>query len=219
MGCRLRLAVFGIAGDLSKFAFQLEPQRRCQCRKSPPSRSMARSLAPPVCASGASSDRVASDVSDSVSFRFKIEIETNSVKIFEQPGYTENFVQAILDAIPTGARGATLVIGGDGRYFSVPAVKLILRIAAANGVAKLIIGQNTILSTPAASNIIRKYKATGGILLTASHNPGGPDADFGIKYNMANGGPAPESVTDKIYEITKTISSYKVLDAPEVRRR
>lgn len=125
-------------------------------------------------------------------------------------------MQAILDAIPTGAKGATLVIGGDGRYFSVPAVKIILRIAAANGVSKLIIGENSILSTPAASNIIRKYKATGGILLTASHNPGGPDADFGIKYNMSNGGPAPENVTDKIYEITKTISSYKVLEAPEV---
>lgn len=164
---------------------------------------------------------IASSLTVSVSFRFKIEIELllDSVKIFEQPGYTENFIQAILDAIPTGAKGATLVIGGDGRYFSVPAVRLILRIAAANGVSKLIIGQNTILSTPAASNIIRKYKATGGILLTASHNPGGPDADFGIKYNMANGGPAPESVTDKIYEITKGIASYKVLDAPEVRRR
>lgn len=107
------------------------------------------------------------------------------------------------------------MIGGDGRYFSVPATKIILRIAGANGVSRLIIGQNSILSTPAASNIIRKYKATGGILLTASHNPGGPDADFGIKYNISNGGPAPENITNKIYEITKTISAYKVLDAPE----
>lgn len=139
------------------------------------------------------------------------------VKVFQQEHYTENFVQAILDSIPgPGAQGATLVIGGDGRFFSVPTVQTILRIAAASGVAKLYIGQDSILSTPAASNIIRKYKATGGILLTASHNPGGPDADFGIKYNVSNGGPAPESVTDAIYERTKAISSYKVLDAPMV---
>jgi phosphoglucomutase len=141
---------------------------------------------------------------------------SDSVKVFEQGHYTENFIQAILDSIPDGAEGSTLVIGGDGRYHSIPTVKNILRIAAGNGVAKLIIGQDSILSTPAASNIIRKYKATGGILLTASHNPGGPDNDFGIKYNVSNGGPAPENVTDKIYERTKTITSYKVLDAPEV---
>jgi phosphoglucomutase len=93
-----------------------------------------------------------------------------------------------------------------------------LKISAANGVAKLIIGQDGILSTPAASNIIRKYKATGGILLTASHNPGGPDNDFGIKYNVSNGGPAPENITDEIYEKTKKITVYKVLKAPPVRR-
>lgn len=144
---------------------------------------------------------------------------TTSVKVFEQENYTENFVQAILDAIPSGAQGSTLVIGGDGRYFSVPATKIILRVAGANGVSRLIIGQNAILSTPAASNIIRKYKATGGILLTASHNPGGPNADFGIKYNISNGGPAPESITNKIHEITKTISAYKVLDAPEASNK
>lgn len=139
------------------------------------------------------------------------------VKVFEQPHYTENFIQAILDSIPGGgAKGSTLVIGGDGRYHSIPTVKNILRIAAGNDVAKLIIGQAGIFSTPAASNVIRKYKATGGILLTASHNPGGPDADFGIKYNVSNGGPAPESVTNQIYERTKTLTSYKVLEASEV---
>ncbi|KAG0265621.1 Phosphoglucomutase-2 [Actinomortierella ambigua] len=138
------------------------------------------------------------------------------VKIFQQEHYTENFVQAILEAIPTGAKGSTLVVGGDGRYFSQEAVQMIIRIAAGNDVAKLIIGQNTILSTPAASNLIRKRKATGGILLTASHNPGGPENDFGIKYNMSNGGPAPESVTEAIYAITQKITSYKQVDLPKI---
>ncbi|KAF9314426.1 Phosphoglucomutase-2 [Podila horticola] len=131
------------------------------------------------------------------------------VKVFQQEHYTQNFIQATLDAIPTGAKGAILVVGGDGRYFSKDAVQMIIRIAAGNQVSKLIIGQNTIMSTPAASNLIRIRKATGGILLTASHNPGGPDNDFGIKYNMSNGGPAPEAVTEKIYEITQTLTSYK----------
>lgn len=115
-----------------------------------------------------------------------------------------------------GVANSTLVIGGDGRYHSEPTVQSILKIAAANGVKKLYIGQNAILSTPAASNIIRQYEADGGILLTASHNPGGPDNDFGIKYNVRNGGPAPENVTNEIFERTKTIKSYKVLDAGEV---
>ncbi|EPQ56278.1 Phosphoglucomutase, first 3 domain-containing protein [Gloeophyllum trabeum ATCC 11539] len=132
------------------------------------------------------------------------------VKIFQQEHYTENFIQSILDSIT--AKGATLVIGGDGRYLVKETVQTILRIAAANGVAKLIIGHDGILSTPAASNVIRKYKADGGILLTASHNPGGPNNDFGIKYNVSNGGPAPENVTNKIFEKTKTISSYKVVE-------
>ncbi|KAG0360240.1 Phosphoglucomutase-2 [Podila minutissima] len=131
------------------------------------------------------------------------------VKVFQQEHYTQNFIQATLDAIPTGAKGATLVVGGDGRYFSKDAVQMIIRIAAGNQVSKLIIGQNTIMSTPAASNLIRIRKATGGILLTASHNPGGPDNDFGIKYNMSNGGPAPESITEKIYELTQLLTSYK----------
>lgn len=125
-------------------------------------------------------------------------------------------MQAILSAIPGGPAGTTLVVGGDGRYFSVPAVEAIIRLAAGNGVKKLIIGQDGILSTPAASHVIRQYKATGGILLTASHNPGGPDNDFGIKYNMQNGGPAPESVTDDIFETTKTIKEYKVVNGKEV---
>ncbi|OAX39614.1 Phosphoglucomutase, first 3 domain-containing protein [Rhizopogon vinicolor AM-OR11-026] len=136
------------------------------------------------------------------------------VKVFQQEHYTENFIQAILDSIK--AKGATLVIGGDGRYFSPETVQTILKIGSANGVKKFIVGKDSILSTPAASNVIRKYKADGGILLTASHNPGGPENDFGIKYNVSNGGPAPENVTDKIYEITKTISKYKVIEADPV---
>lgn len=140
-----------------------------------------------------------------------------SVKIFSQPRYTENFVQAILSSIPSpGAKGATLVVGGDGRYFSIPAIQSIIKLCAGNGVSKLIIGANGILSTPAASHVIRSYKATGGILLTASHNPGGPDADFGIKYNMENGGPAPESVTNKIYQVTTSIKEYHIVEGQDV---
>lgn len=130
--------------------------------------------------------------------------------------YTENFIQSIIDSI--NAPGATLVIGGDGRYFSPETVQTILKIGSANGVKRFIVGKDSILSTPAASNVIRKYKADGGILLTASHNPGGPDNDFGIKYNVSNGGPAPENVTNKIYEVTKSIARYNVIEAPPVRR-
>ncbi|KAI8994415.1 hypothetical protein BC832DRAFT_569362 [Gaertneriomyces semiglobifer] len=138
------------------------------------------------------------------------------VKVFQQPHYTENFIQATLSAIPSGPAGSTLIVGGDGRYFLEEAIQRIIKIAAGNKVSHLIIGQNGIFSTPAVSNLIRKRKATGGILLTASHNPGGPDNDFGIKFNMSNGGPAPESVTDKIYKITTQISSYKLADLPHV---
>ncbi|KAK9237649.1 hypothetical protein V1525DRAFT_403379 [Lipomyces kononenkoae] len=138
------------------------------------------------------------------------------VTVFQQPNYTENFVQAILLSIPEGAENATLVIGGDGRYYNKEVVQLIAKISAANGVAKLIIGQDGILSTPAASHVIRKRKATGGILLTASHNPGGPNADFGIKYNLSNGGPAPESVTNKIYDVTTRIQSYEISAIPDI---
>ncbi|KAI8873482.1 phosphoglucomutase 2 [Ramicandelaber brevisporus] len=135
------------------------------------------------------------------------------VKVFEQPHYTENFIQSILDSIPSGAsaaKGTTLVVGGDGRYFVKPCIQKIIAIAAGNGVRKLIIGQNGILSTPAASHLIRKRNANGGILLTASHNPGGPNNDFGIKFNISNGGPAPENITDQIYEASKKIKVYKV---------
>ncbi|KAJ3406080.1 Phosphoglucomutase-2, partial [Chytridiales sp. JEL 0842] len=138
------------------------------------------------------------------------------VKVFQQPNYTENFVQAILTSIPGGPQGSTLVVGGDGRYYGKEAIQIIIQLAAGNKVSKLIIGQNGILSTPAASNLIRKRKATGGILLTASHNPGGPENDFGIKYNMSNGGPAPEGITDKIFEVSKTITSYSKADIPHV---
>lgn len=133
------------------------------------------------------------------------------VTIFQQSGYLENFVQSIFDSVD-GIKGATLVVGGDGRYHNRVAIKTILRMAAAYGVAKVFVGQGGILSTPAVSCIIRKYNALGGIVLSASHNPGGPDGDFGIKYNINNGGPAPESITDAIYEKTQTITEYVISD-------
>lgn len=132
------------------------------------------------------------------------------VVVFQQPNYTENFIQSILEAIPEGKAGATLVIGGDGRYYNDHVIQLIVLMSQANGVTKVIIGQNGLLSTPATSHLIRKRKATGGIILTASHNPGGPKNDLGIKYNLANGGPAPENVTDKIYEISKQLTLYEI---------
>ncbi|EKG20343.1 Alpha-D-phosphohexomutase superfamily [Macrophomina phaseolina MS6] len=138
------------------------------------------------------------------------------VKVFQQPHYSEAFVTSILLSIPEGVEGSTLVIGGDGRYWNPEVVQLIAKIGAAYGVKKLIIGQNGILSTPAASNVIRVRKATGGILLTASHNPGGPEEDFGIKYNLANGAPAPESVTNKIYATSKALTEYKIAEIPDV---
>ncbi|KAI0232628.1 hypothetical protein L0F63_004832 [Massospora cicadina] len=139
------------------------------------------------------------------------------VKVFQQPHYTENFIQAILDAMPSpGANSATLVVGGDGRYFGKEACQKIIRIAAGNKVSKLIIGKDGILSTPAVSNLIRKRAANGGILLTASHNPGGPDKDFGIKFNVSNGGPAPEAITDLIYKITTSLKSYQEADISEI---
>ncbi|XP_034193786.1 phosphoglucose mutase 1 [Osmia lignaria lignaria] len=133
-----------------------------------------------------------------------------AVRVFMQEHYTENFVQAILLAVGEQLVGSTLVVGGDGRYYGKEVVGKIIRIAAGNGVRKLIVGQNGIFSTPAVSTIIRKYKTQGGIVLTASHNPGGPDADFGIKFNCENGGPAPDHVTNKIYEITKSLKTYKI---------
>lgn len=134
-----------------------------------------------------------------------------AVTVFQQPNYTENFVQSILDSIPQDERkNCTLVVGGDGRFFMREAIQLIAKMAAANEVGELVIGQNGIFSTPAVSCVIRKIKARGGILLTASHNPGGPDGDFGIKYNTENGGPAPEGVTNEIYSRTQTIQYYKI---------
>lgn len=138
------------------------------------------------------------------------------VSVFKQDHYTENFIQAVLDAIPEGSKGSTLVVGGDGRYYNDVVIQLIIKIAAGNGVSKVIVGQGGILSTPATSHIIRIRKATGGIILTASHNPGGPTNDLGIKYNMSNGGPAPESITDNIFEISTKIQSYKMISVDEV---
>eukprot|EP00112_Aurelia_sp_Birch-Aquarium-sp1_P012146 Seg2553.1 transcript_id=Seg2553.1/GoldUCD/mRNA.D3Y31 product=Phosphoglucomutase-1 protein_id=Seg2553.1/GoldUCD/D3Y31 len=139
------------------------------------------------------------------------------VDTFKQPKYTENFVQAIFNALPKEElSGSTLVVGGDGRYFMDEAVKLIVKMAAANQVKKLIIGQNGILSTPAVSCLIRKRKVLGGIILTASHNPGGPNGDFGIKYNTSNGGPAPEKITSKIFSETTTIKEYKIVKGIDI---
>ncbi len=133
------------------------------------------------------------------------------VSHFQQPNYLENFVQAIFDSIGD-YQGQTLVLGGDGRYFNLQAIQIILKMAAANGFGKVLVGQNGIFSTPAASVVIRKYQAFGGIILSASHNPGGPDEDFGIKYNTGNGGPAPEKITDAIYDRSQVIEQYKILE-------
>jgi phosphoglucomutase len=138
------------------------------------------------------------------------------VKVFQQEHYTENFIQATLTAMPGGPEGKTLVVGGDGRYFSPEAVQIILQLSAGNGIKHIILGKDSILSTPAVSALIRQKKTDGGILLTASHNPGGPDNDFGIKFNISNGGPAPEEVTNRIYKITETISEYKLVKLPDV---
>ena len=132
------------------------------------------------------------------------------VTVFQQPNYLENFVQAIFDSAPE-LKGALLVVGGDGRFHNEQAVATILRMAAANGIAKVMVGRKGLLSTPAVSCLIRKYQAAGGIVLSASHNPGGPEGDFGIKFNIANGGPAPTGVTEAIFQRTKTISRYRIL--------
>lgn len=135
-------------------------------------------------------------------------------RTFMEPHYLENFVQSIFNAIG-GAEGKTFVIGGDGRYFNAEAIQTILKMAAANGAVKAIVGQDGLLSTPSASHLIRLYKTDGGLILSASHNPGGIDEDFGLKFNIQNGGPAPESVTDAMLEQTKTLQSYKTLRAPD----
>lgn len=137
------------------------------------------------------------------------------VKVFQQPGYLENFVQSIFDSLEDFT-GKTLVLGGDGRYFNRAAIQVIIKIAAANGFGELIIGQGGLLSTPAASHIIRKYHAFGGLILSASHNPGGPDEDFGIKYNVGNGGPAPEKDTNMFYQRSQAINCYKTVVIDDV---
>jgi phosphoglucomutase len=137
------------------------------------------------------------------------------VEVFRQPHYLENFVQSVFDSLE-GLSGKTLVVGGDGRYLNREAIQTIVRMAAANGVGELMVGRGGILSTPAASCIIRKHRAFGGIVLSASHNPGGPDGDFGIKYNAENGGPAPERYTEAFYARSRTISEYRIAESPDL---
>jgi len=137
------------------------------------------------------------------------------VKVFQQPHYLENFVQSIFNALE-GFQGQTLVVGGDGRFYNREALQIIVKMATANGFGKVIVGSGALLSTPAASCLIRKYKAFGGIILSASHNPGGPDADFGIKYNTANGGPAPEKITEAIYSLSREIGEYQTLETADI---
>lgn len=138
------------------------------------------------------------------------------MKVFLQPNYTENFVQCILNSNGAPLAGSTLVVGGDGRYYCREATELIVRLCAANGVGRLLVGQNGILSTPAVSSLIRHHRALGGIVLTASHNPGGIDNDFGIKFNCENGGPAPDAVTDDIYALTTRIAEYRIADGLQI---
>ncbi|MDD5383383.1 MAG: alpha-D-glucose phosphate-specific phosphoglucomutase [Gallionella sp.] len=137
------------------------------------------------------------------------------VQAFRQPHYLENFVQSIFDTI-AAPKGSVLVLGGDGRHYNREAIQIILKMAAANGFGQVLVGKGGILSTPAASCVIRKYRTYGGIILSASHNPGGPDGDFGIKYNTANGGPAPEKITEAIYAASMRIVQYRIADAPDV---
>jgi phosphoglucomutase len=137
------------------------------------------------------------------------------VKVFQQHNYLENFIQSIFDTLAL-PKNALLTVGGDGRFYNRVAIQTVIKMAAANGFSKVIVGQGGILSTPAASHIIRHYQTLGGIVLSASHNPAGPDADFGIKYNTANGGPAPEKITEAIFENTKLIQTYKIADIPEI---
>jgi len=137
------------------------------------------------------------------------------VSVFQKPHYLENFVQAIFDCL-NGYRGKTLVLGGDGRFHNREAIQTILKMAAANGFGRVLVGKGGILSTPAVSCIVRKYGAFGGIVLSASHNPGGPEGDFGVKYNVSNGGPAPESVTEAVYARSRGLTSYRTVDVVDV---
>ncbi len=137
------------------------------------------------------------------------------VKVFQQPNYLENFVQSIFDTL-TIPQGATLALGGDGRYYNRDAIQTIIQMAAANGFARVLVGQAGILSTPAASHVIRKYQTYGGMILSASHNQGGVNGDFGIKYNISNGGPAPEKITDEVFAKSKVITQYKIANLPAI---
>ena len=137
------------------------------------------------------------------------------VVVFQAPNYTENFIQSIFNVLE-GFAGKTLVLGGDGRFYNDSVVQIAIRMAAANGFGRVIVGQGGLLSTPAASNVIRKFGAFGGIILSASHNMGGPDGDFGIKYNAGNGGPAPEKITEAIFTQSKTLASYKTTDTADI---
>jgi phosphoglucomutase len=137
------------------------------------------------------------------------------VVVFQTPNYTENFIQSIFNVLE-GFAGKALVLGGDGRFYNDSVVQIAIRMAAANGFGRVIVGQGGLLSTPAASNVIRKYNAFGGIILSASHNMGGPDGDFGIKYNAGNGGPAPEKITEAIFAQSKTLASYKTTDTADI---
>jgi phosphoglucomutase len=137
------------------------------------------------------------------------------VTVFQQPHYLENFVQSIFDVLE-GFAGQTLVVGGDGRYCNDRAIQVIVRMAAANGFGRILVGKGGILSTPAASCVVRKRAAFGAIILSASHNPGGPEGDFGVKYNIGNGGPAPEKITEAIWHRSEAIDCYRILDAPEI---
>ncbi|KAL3650462.1 hypothetical protein CASFOL_006865 [Castilleja foliolosa] len=139
------------------------------------------------------------------------------VKVFTQENYLANWIQALFDSLPPeDYKNGVLVLGGDGRYFNIEAAQIIIKIAAGNGVGKILVGKDGIMSTPAVSAVIRKRKANGGFIMSASHNPGGPDYDWGIKFNYSSGQPAPESITDKIYGNTLSISKIKTGDIPDV---
>ena len=138
------------------------------------------------------------------------------VRVFQQPHYLENFVQCIFDTLPKPAKTDILIIGGDGRYYNQQAIQIILKMAIANGFRHILIGQHGLISTPAMSAQIRKYRALCGIILSASHNPGGPEGDFGIKFNMSNGGPAPEALTDAVYDATRAIQEYRLFESDNI---
>ncbi len=141
-------------------------------------------------------------------------------RVFMQPHYLENFVQAVFNAVredaSPGLATETLVVGGDGRFYNREATQKILRMAAANGFGRVLVGRESLLSTPAVSAVIRRRGALGGLVLSASHNPGGIEADFGIKYNVRNGGPAPEAITERIYQHTLNITEYFTIDHPDI---